>query len=72
MNMINANQSSAVSKLRSYVLNQVCGNRDMGKEEAMRLILSLPGKRSNVYFNKISLDSNRLKKGILKKENANN
>ena len=43
----------------------------MGKEEAMRLILSLPGTRSNVYFNKISLDSNRLKKGILKKENVN-
>ena len=43
----------------------------MGKEEAMRILLSLPGKRSNVYFNKISLDTNRLKKGILKKENAN-
>ena len=38
----------------------------MPKEEAMRILLSLPGKRSNVDFKKISLDSVRLKKDILK------
>ena len=39
----------------------------MGLEEAMRILLSLPGYRSNVDFVNISVDTNRLKKGILDK-----
>ena len=39
----------------------------MGLEEAMRILLSLPGYRSNVDFVNISVDTNRLKKGILNK-----
>ena len=53
------------STLRSYVLNYVCGNRDMGKEEACRIILGEAGKKYNVNFIAISFNSVRLQQNIL-------
>ena len=43
--------------LRNYVLNQIISNRDMGLEEAIRFVLGLAGKCSNVYFVRVYLDS---------------
>ena len=42
--------SNVTHKIKSFVLHEVCGNRDVGKEEAFRVILSLPGKHSNLAY----------------------
>ena len=42
--------ANVTSRLRSYVLHEICGNRDMSKEEGARIILSEPGKHCSHQF----------------------
>ena len=35
--------ANVVERVKSYLLNEVCGSRDMGKEEAMRIVLGSAG-----------------------------
>lgn len=42
--------SSVTGKLRSYILNEIVSNRDMGKEEGARILLGLKGKECSHSF----------------------
>ena len=47
-------------KIKSFVIHEVCGNRDIGKEEACRIVLSLPGKHSNLSYHYVSFNTVRV------------
>lgn len=52
--------ASLTSTLRSFIINEICCRRDWGREEASRILLGLAGKKSNVDFLTVSMNSVRL------------
>ena len=59
--------ANVVERVKSYLLKEICQNRDMGKEEAMRIVMGNAGYHCSHQFKNISFDSVKLQPNFISK-----